>query len=149
MTEGTQGGNRLDDASLIIGRHNGDKRCFRAERCLKRLDVDGPFAIDGQVSNTESLILCKVLKAIQNGMMFDGRRDQMTPLISKHPRRAKDREIVAFCAATSTPTFAALAGKQAAGPLSGLIKSYPGSAADVVDAGRIAVDFRQKGTMTS
>src|SRR5690606_12973512 len=102
------------------------------------------LAINRKNGQIEAFLLCKIFAGLQDGVVFDGRRDQVPAFALERSSSAKNGEIDAFSAAAGENHFAGLAFEDPGRPLSGFVKKSPGATADVMDTRRIAPDLAQK-----
>jgi len=62
---------RLNGANLVVGVHDGDEHCFRANGAAQILEVNQPFAIRRQIGDTRALLF-ESLAGVQDSFVFDG-----------------------------------------------------------------------------
>ena len=67
---------RLHDAGLIVGEHDGNQLRIRPDRALHIRRIQPTAAIHRNVGNFASL-RCQTLAGVEHGVMFDGRGDDM------------------------------------------------------------------------
>src|ERR1051325_5545184 len=73
-------GNGLDCADLVVRRHDGNQNRVRPEGFLQIVRRDAAFRIYRQNGELEPLLFRQILAAMQHGMMFNRRRDNVPPL---------------------------------------------------------------------
>src|SRR5436309_14696530 len=73
--------------------------------------------------------------------MFDGRRNQVFALASQESGSSKDRHVIALGSGAGGDDFARFAAENTGGSFTSFVEEDPGSATDVMNAGRVAEDL--------
>ena len=102
--ERTDGGNRLDGADLVVGRHDGDEEGVRPQGLLDLLGPDAALCVDIEVRHLDTLRQC--LAGMQHGMVLDLRRDDVAAAMAQGLLRERaDDPVVALAAAAREEEF--------------------------------------------
>jgi hypothetical protein len=87
--------NRLKGAHFIIRVHEGNQDRIRPDGPAHVTGVNPSTRIDREIGDVKPLPL-KVLTGMKDGMVFDGRGDDMSSPASVLPGGAFDRQIISF-----------------------------------------------------
>ena len=132
--EHTQFCHGLEGANFIVGGHDRDEDCVRAQCLLEGFHRNAAFCINRQHCEFKALVFCEVFEAMQDRVMLDGRGDQVAPFVAEQARGAEDGEVGGFRAAAGEDHFAGFATKDVCGAIPCVIQQCPGAPANVVNA---------------
>src|SRR6516164_7793277 len=86
----------------------------------------------------------KKIKAMQNGMVLNGGRNQMFTPGLPQPRRAQDGKVIGFRSAAREDDFAGFSAQKLRRTVARVIQESPRPPADMMDARGIAPNIAQK-----
>jgi len=95
MTELSDFANRLQNADLIVRRHDRNQDRFAGHRVLQLVHVDQPVGLHRQIGHAESVFL-QALAGIQHALVLGHLSDDVVALLAIHLGHALDRKVVAF-----------------------------------------------------
>jgi hypothetical protein len=127
----------LQRAGLVVRCHHRDKNGVGSEGVEDILWRDAPRRIDGQECQSETFTASQIVEALENGVMFDGRADEVASLMAACPSGTKDGEIVGLRATTGENEFAGSTLECAGDALPRLIEEEASAAAELMNAGGV------------
>ena len=89
----------LNNANLVVGRHDGDQDRFVRDRPFQIVEVDETLAVHRQKRDVET-ILFKMLAGVENRFVLGDAGDDVIAFLAIHPCDAFHRQIVGFRRAT-------------------------------------------------
>ena len=95
---------RVDRADFVIGEHHGNQDRAAAYRLTHIFSAYAAILIDRKIGDLEALGL-KIMASIQNGLMLDGRRDDVIAFFFVHLGYTDQGEIVTLGRAAGEDDF--------------------------------------------
>ncbi len=96
---------RIDDADLIVGVHDGDQNRLRRDRLADVLGIDAAIPLHRQIGHLIA-VLFQPLARVQHRFVFNRLSDDVVALFAVHLGNALDHQVVGFrCAAGKDDFF--------------------------------------------
>jgi hypothetical protein len=86
---------RLDDADLVVGGHDGDQDRLVADRAAQVVEADPAVFLDRQIRHAIAVFL-EALARVDHRLVLGDARDDVVALLAIHLGDALDRKVVAF-----------------------------------------------------
>ena len=135
--------NRVDHANFVIGVHDGDQNCGRANGCFQLIQIDAAILLHRQIGDFKTVFF-QALAGVQHGLVLDGLGDDVIALFAVHFRDALDHQVVGFGGAAGENDFFRRGADQRSDLLTrGFHRFFAGPAKAVIAAGGVAKFFRE------
>ena len=137
-------GDRLDGADLVVGEHHAHEHGVVGDGVQELIGVHHAVGVDGQVGDLEAGVL-QVAERVEDGVVFDGRGDDVLAAAHLCKGGALDGGIVGLAAAAGEDHLAGPAAQDAGHGLPRLVERPARILRQRVEAGSVAEPLGEVG----
>ena len=136
---------RLNDAGLVICRHDADQTSLRGERCFEGGGIDAAGGGAGEDGDVDGAAFCECFGGSQDGVVLDGGRDEVRPASGSgccgRFHDAEEREVVGLGAARGEDDLGRPALEQGGALIAGVLDGGAGALTGLVDGAGVGEDL--------